>query len=193
MISRFNQLLLAFTTVTPLLLSIAVVSVCLYPSGYGCAWSDLVCFGTIPMSIYWWIPTVFISMFMASWIWTGWLLKQIMKERRGELSITLSSLQNTSSNNLLPVIAMLPPWVTLLQRDQAELVLIVTVLLSIAIAYYVSRQGYISLIFLMCGYKFYEGVNKNGMKLQLLSKRTWRNHKDISRIVMLSDNFALVL
>ena len=117
MISRFNQLLLAFTTVTPLLLSIAAVSVCLYPSGYGCAWSDLVCFGTIPMSIYWWIPTVFISMFMASWIWTGWLLKQIMKERRGELSITLSSLQNTSSNNLLPVIAMLPPWVTLLQRS----------------------------------------------------------------------------
>lgn len=71
--------------------------------------------------------------------------------------------------------------------------LVSTILVSFGLAYFVSRQGYTSLIFLLCGYKRYEGENINGMKIQLLSKRIWRNHKDIRRIVMLSDNFALIV
>ena len=94
---------------------------------------------------------------------------------------------------MMPAVAMLPPWVTLLLKDEAMVVLVSTILVSLGIAYFVSRQGYTSLIFLLCGYKRYEGENLNGMKIQLLSKRIWRSHKDIHRIVMLSDNFALVV
>lgn len=93
----------------------------------------------------------------------------------------------------MPAVAMLPPWVTLLLRDEAMVILVSTILVSFGLAYFVSRQGYTSLIFLLCGYKRYEGENINGMKIQLLSKRIWRNHKDIRRIVMLSDNFALIV
>ena len=94
---------------------------------------------------------------------------------------------------MLPVVAMLPPWITLLLKDEAMVVLVSTILVSLGIAFFVSRQGYTSLLFLLCGYKRYEGENLNGMKIQLLSKRIWRCHKDIRRIVMLSDNFALVV
>ena len=93
----------------------------------------------------------------------------------------------------MPAVAMLPPWVTLLLRDEAMVILVSTILVSFGMAYFVSRQGYTSLIFLLCGYKRYEGESINGMKIQLLSKRIWRNHKDIRRIVMLSDNFALIV
>ena len=193
MISRLNQLLLAFTMVTPLLLSIAVVLICLYPSGYGCEWSDLICLGIIPKSLYWWIPNIFVLIFFVSLYCTRRYLKRLMIQKRGERSITLKSLQNTTINNLMPAVAMLPPWVTLLLRDEAMVTLVSTILVSFGLAYFVSRQGYTSLIFLLCGYKRYEGENINGMKIQLLSKRIWRNHKDIRRIVMLSDNFALIV
>ena len=193
MISRFNQLLLAFTIITPLLLSIAIVLVCLYSSGYGCEWSDLICLGKIPMSLYWWIPNIFVLVFLSSLFWTKWFLKKLIKQKRGERSIILTSLQNTITNNVLPIVAILPPWITLLMKDEAMVVLVSTILVSLGIAFFVSRQGYTSLIFLLCGYKRYEGENLNGMKIQLLSKRIWRCHKDIRRIVMLSDNFALVV
>ena len=193
MISRLNQLLLAFTMVTPLLLSIAVVLVCLYPSGYGCEWSDLIYLGMIPKSLYWWIPNIFIIIFLVSLLLTRRYLKRLMTQKRGERSITLKSLQNTTINNLLPIVAMLPPWVTLLLKDESLVILVSTILVSLGLAYLVSRQGYTSLIFLLCGYKRYEGENINGMKIQLLSKRIWRSHKDIRRIVMLSDNFALIV
>lgn len=193
MISRFNQLLLAFTIVTPLLLSIAIVLVCLYSSGYGCEWSGLICLGIIPKSLYWWIPNIFVLVFLSSLFWAKWFLKKLIIQKRGERSIILTSLQNTTTNNMLPVVAMLPPWITLLLKDEAMVVLVSTILVSLGIAFFVSRQGYTSLIFLLCGYKRYEGEILNGMKIQLLSKRVWRCHKDIRRIVMLSDNFALVV
>lgn len=193
MVSRLNQLLLVFTMVTPLLISIAVVLVCLYPSGYGCEWSDLICLEIIPKSLYWWIPNIFVLLFMVSLFWTRRYLKRLMTQKRGERSISLKSLQNTTINNLMPAVAMLPPWVTLLLKDEAMVILVSTILVSLGLAYFVSRQGYTSLIFLLCGYKRYEGENINGMKIQLLSKRIWRSHKDIRSIVMLSDNFALVV
>ncbi len=194
MISRFNQLLLAFTIVTPLLLSIAIVLVCLYSSCYGCEWSDLICLGIIPKSLYWWIPNIFVLVFLLSLFWTKWFLKKLIILKRGERSIILKSLQNTTTNNiLLHVVAMLPPWITLLRKEEAMVVLVITILVSLGIAFVLSRQGYTSLIFLLCGYKRYEGENLNGMKIQLLSKRIWRSHTDIRRIVMLSDNFALVV
>ena len=106
MISRFNQLLLAFTTVTPLLLSIAIVLILLYSSGYINAWSDLFQHEAIPNSSYWWVSNIFVLIFVASWIWTKHFLNGLMKRKRGVKSITLSSLQNKPLNNLLPVVAM---------------------------------------------------------------------------------------
>ena len=147
----------------------------------------------IPKSLYWWIPNIFIIIFLVSLLLTRRYLKRLMTQKRGERSITLKSLQNTTINNLLPIVAMLPPWVTLLLKDESLVILVSTILVSLGLAYLVSRQGYTSLIFLLCGYKRYEGENINGMKIQLLSKRIWRSHKDIRRIVMLSDNFALIV
>lgn len=193
MISRFSQLILAFTTVTPLLLSVAVVLILLYPSGYYCGWEDLGEMWIVPVSLYWWMPNILFVAFMVSWIWTYIFLGRLAKGKRCVMSITLSNLQYHTINNILPVVAMLPPWVTLVIKNDAIIVLTMTVTLSLVVTYILSRQGYSSLIFLMCGYRLYEGTNTNGMKIKLLSNRVWRNYKDIREVALLSDNFAQII
>lgn len=194
MISRFNQLLLAFTTVTPLLLSIATVLILLYPSEYINAWGDLLQREAVSNSSYWWVSNIFVLIFVASWIWTKRFLNGLMKKKKGVKSITLSSLQNKPLNNLLPVVAMLPPWIMLIMRDEwLTAVMVMSIIVALALAYVISRQGYTSLTCLLCGYKVYEGQNTNGMRIHLLSKRTWGNYKDIHDIVLLSDNYALIV
>ncbi|MBO4531378.1 MAG: hypothetical protein J5767_12165 [Paludibacteraceae bacterium] len=193
MISRFSQLSLAFTTVTPLLFSIAVVIIILYPSGYMCGWLDLFCQRVPPNSGYWWAVTLFILLFMYSWIWTIWFLNRQNRRKRETRTIMLSSIQYQTMGNILPVVAMLPPWLTLLLKDEVMLVMTMTAILSLVITCVMSRQGYSSLIFLLCGYKRYEGQDKNGMKIQLLSRRTWRNSRDVRTVILLSDYFSLVI
>lgn len=193
MISRFSQLLLAFTTVTPLLLSIAVVLILLYPFGYCCGWEVLIHQQTIPYSFYWWVPNLFVVLFIVPWIWTKFFLGRLSKGTRSVRSITLSNLQPCSDKNILSVVALLPPWVTLVLNNDAMIVLTMTSLLSLVVTFVLSRQGYLGLILLLCGYRLYEGVNANGMKMLLLSRRVWRNHQDVRKIAMLSDNFALIL
>ena len=193
MISRVSQLLLAFTTVTPLLLSIAVVLIILYPSGYCCAWVDLINLLVVPGSFYWWVPNIFIVFFIATWIWAFVFLGRLSKGKRCVKSITLSELQPSGNSNILPVVAMLPPWVTLVLKNDAMIVLTITSILSIVVTFILSRQGYMSLILLLCGYRLYEGTNTNGMKMKLLSRRVWRNHRDIKNIALLSDNFAQII
>ena len=193
MISRFSQFILASTTVTPLLLSIAMVIILLYPSGYVCGWIDLLYEGVIPSGGYWWLATIFILLFVISWIWTGWFLWRLKIRHRGAKTISLSSLQFQTFGNMMSVVTILPPWLTLLMRNEATIIMTMTVLISIVITYIMSKQGYSSLIFMLWGYKRYEGQNVNGMKIQLLSKRIWRNPNDIRTIVLLSDNFGLVL
>lgn len=194
MISRFKQLLLAFTTVTPLLLSIAIVLILLHSSEYIDSWGDLFQYGIIPNCSYWWVSDIFILVFVTSWIWTKHFLNGLMESKRGMKSITLSSLQNKPLNNLLPVVAMLPPWIMLIIRDKwLTVVMVMSILLALTLTYIISKQGYSSLIFLLCGYKVYEGQNTNGMEIQLISKRIWRNYKDIRNVILLSDNFALIV
>ena len=91
------------------------------------------------------------------------------------------------------MVALLPPWVTLVLNNDAMIVLTMTSLLSLVVTFVLSRQGYLGLILMLCGYRLYEGVNENGMKMLLLSRRVWRNHQDVRKIAMLSDNFALIL
>lgn len=194
MISRFNQLLLAFTAVSPLLLSIAIVLILLNPSGYVNGLCLLFTSGTIPDDCAWWIVSVLIILFITSWIWTGRFLGKLMKSKRGVRSVTLSSLQHKPLNNLIPFFMMLPPWLTLFMRNDLIIIcLTMTVVLSLAITFVISRQGYSSLFFFLCGYTRYEGEDINGMRIQLLTNRTWRNAKDIHNIVFLSDTFALVV
>lgn len=196
MISRFNQLFLALTTVTPLLLSIAIVLILLYHSNYCCAWADLINLLTVPDSIYWWAPNIFIVLFVASWIWTFVFLGRLSEGKRCVKSISLSHLQPCANNNLLPLVSMLPPWLTLIFKNEVMMVwivLIMTVVISLVISYVLSRQGYLSLILLFCGYRLYDGENTNGMKIKLLSRRVWRNHRDVRYIALLSDNFALIV
>lgn len=193
MISRFSQLFLALTTVTPLLLSIAVVLLLLYPSGYCCAWADLINLLVVPDSFYWWVANIFIMVFIVSWIWTYVFLGRLLEEKRCVKTITLFKLQPCNNSNMLPVVAMLPPWLTLVWKNDAKIVLTITIAMSLIVSYILSRQGYSSLIILLCGYKLYEGENSNGMKMKLLSRRVWRNHKDIREIAIISDNFALII
>ena len=193
MISRFSQLLLAFTTVTPLLLSIAVVLILLYPSGFFCGWADLFNLLIVPCSIYWWVSNLLIVVFIVSWIWTFFFLGRLSRGKKCVRTITLSNLQHHTNNNILPVMAMLPPWATLVMKNDAMIVLTLSIALSLVVSYILSRQGYLSLVFLLCGYRLYEGENSNFMKIKLLSRRVWRNHKDIRNIVLLSDNFALII
>ena len=192
MISRFNQLFLALTTVTPLLLSVAIVLILLYPSGYWCGWVDLINLSGIPDSIYWWLTNIFILLFFISWRRAFVFLGRLSEGKRCIKSITLSDLQ-PYGNNILTVVSMLPPWLTLFWEHNVMIVLIMTFLLSIVVTYILSRQGYLSLIFLFCGYRLYDGTNTNGMKMKLLSRRVWRNHKDVRDIVLISDNFALII
>lgn len=194
MISRFNQLILAFTTVMPLLLSIAIVLILLHSSEYISMWSDLLQRGSTPNSGYWWVSNIFVLSFVVLWIWTKHFLNGLIVHKRGIKSITLSSLQNKTINNLLPVVTMLPPWLMLIMKNELlTTVMVMSIIVALILTYVISRQGYTSLIFLLCGYKVYEGQNTNGMKIQLISKRIWRNYKDIRTIILLSDNFALIV
>ena len=193
MISRFSQFSLAFTTMAPLLLSIAVVLIVLYPWGYCCGWMDLLNQLIIPDSFYWWVPNLIIVLFIVSWIRTFFFLGKLSKGTRCVRSITLSNLQPCNDRNILSVVALLPPWVTLFLKNDAMIVLTMTSFLSLVVTFVLSRQGYFSIILLLCGYRLYEGLNTNGMKMLLLSRRVWRNHQDVRKIAMLSDNFALIL
>lgn len=194
MISRFNQLLLAFSIVSPLFLSIAVVLILLNPSNYFHEWCDMFTDGTIPRCVVWWCISFFIIAFIASWIWTKVFLRKLLKTKNGKKTISLASLQYEAINNWLPIITMLPPWLTLLMKeDLVMLCLTMTIIISLFIMFVLSRQGYLSLVFLLCGYRRYTGENINGMKIQLLTDRVWKNAKDIHNIVQLSDNYVLVV
>lgn len=194
MISRFNQLLLAFSVVSPLFLSIAGVLILLNPSNYIRGWCGLFTDGTIPICVGWWCTNLFIIAFIASSIWTCAFLRKLLKTRKGKKTISLASIQYKAINNWLPIIAMLPPWLTLLMKDDLIMIcLTMTIILSLVITVVISRQDYTSIIFLLCGYRRYEGENIKGMKIQLLTDRVWKNAKDIHEIVQLSDNFVLVL
>ena len=184
---------LAFTTMTPLLFSIAIVIILLYPSDYERGWAEFFCDKTIPKDGFWWIATLFILLFTASWIWSSWFLGRLKKRKRGIKTITLSSLQYHSSGNFLSMLNILPPWITLFVKDDVIVLISMTAMLSLIITYVMSRRGYSSLIFLLSGYRMYEGEDRNKMKIQLLSKRMWRSTRDIQNIVFLSDNFALVV
>lgn len=117
-----------------------------------------------------------------------------MVNKRGKKTITLASLQNKPLNNLLAVIAMLPPWIMLVMKEEMVMtIMVISIIVSLVLAFVISKQGYTSLICLLCGYKVYEGQNINGMKMLLVSKRTWASHKDIHDIVLLSDSFALIV
>lgn len=194
MISRFSQLSLAFTTVTPLFLSIAMVIIFpIFPAYMG-EWKNLFFHGIITCSVSWWTSTIFILLFVYSWVWTGWFLGRLKKQKSGTRTITLSSLQYQPICDLLPMVSLLPPWLSLLSRNEVMIVIIVIItIVALIITYCMSRQGYSSLVFLLCGYLRYEGQDRNGMKIQLLSRRTWRNYRDIRTIYLLSDNFALVI
>ena len=120
-------------------------------------------------------------------------LGRLTKGKRCVKSISLSILQPCGNNNILSVIAMLPPWVTLILKNDALIVLTMTSILSIIVTFILSRHGYLSLILMLCGYRLYDGENINGMKMKLLSRRVWRNHKDVRNIALLSDNFALII
>lgn len=194
MISRFKQLLLAFSAITPLLLSIALVLILLNPSNYVDGWVGVFTGGTISQSVEWWCITGFITVFFSSWVLTGSFLGKLKKTKRGIRTISLASLQYKTINNWILVITMLPPWLTLLMKDDLMTIcLTMTIIISLVITIIISRQGYSSLIFLLCGYRRYEGENSNGMKIQLLAKRVWKNAKDVHNIVQLSDNFALIV
>lgn len=193
MISRFNQFLLASTMTTPLLLSIAVVVITLYPSGYGCGWVDLISRSEIPTNILWWLPTSFILLFLLSVFETYRIFHGLLNKRRGKNTITLSSLQPLQMNNVLQFFTLLPPWLTFMFKRDLILMLILAIVFSLVFTYILSRQGYSSLIFGLLGYRTYEGKNRNGMNITLLSKRAWNSHADIRHIVPLSDSLALIV
>lgn len=193
MISKFNQFILASTVTTPLLLSIGAVVIFLYPEGYGCGWIDLFAEGELPSSRLWWIPTILIILFVTSTFYTYRLLKSLMRSRRGVKTITLSSLQPQKTGNILQCFAMLPPWLTFLFRKELMMVMLFCIIISLVITLVISRQGFSSLIFSLLGYKAYDGKNRNGMLITLISKRDWKNHTDICEIIPLTDNMALIV
>ena len=193
MISRFHQLLLALTTVTPLFLSIAIVLIVINPSGYACAWFDLFKHGILPDRLYWWVSTISIFVFFASWIWTNAFLHKLEKTQKNAKTIKLESIQYLSIGSIIPVFALFPPWLTFLMNKEIRVLVIITVLTSLAIVFIVSKQGYTSLVFLLCGYKRYEGRGANGMNIHLLTRKAWGNPGDIRSIVPLSDNLVLIV
>ena len=193
MISRFSQLILASTVTTPLLLSISAVVIFLYPGGYGCGWMDLLAEGEVPTSFLWWVPTILLIVSVTSAIYTCRLLKRLARNKRGVKTIILSSLQPQKTGNILQCFALLPPWLTFLFRKELILVLVFSIVISLVITLVISRQGYSSLIFSLLGYKSYEGKNRNGMSITLISKRSWKTHTDIREIIPLTDNLALII
>ena len=193
MISRYNQFVLASSMTSPLLLSIAVVVISLYPSGYGCGWIDLISKGEIPTSYLWWFPTILVLMFLASAFGTYRILLKLLRNRRSIKTITLSSLQLMQLGNILQFFTLLPPWLTFMFKKDLMLVLVLSTFISFVLTSILSRQGYSSLIFGLLGYRTYEGKNRNGMNITLLSKRAWNNHTDIRHIILLTDSLALIV
>lgn len=193
MISRFSQLSLAFTTVTPLLLSVAIVLVIMNPSAYCDCWVGVINFRAIPEDFNWWAASILILVFFVSFLWTKWFLNRIERIRHGLITIRLSSLQYSPISSILQLFTILPPWGTLLLKNNLKIVLVLAVLLSLAITYAISKQGFGSLMFSLCGYRRFEGTNINGMKIQLLSRRNWKNTDDIRSVIVLNDNFALIV
>ena len=121
MISRYNQFVLASSMTSPLLLSIAVVVISLYPSGYGCGWIDLISKGEIPTSYLWWFPTILVLMFLASAFGTYRILLKLLRNRRSIKTITLSSLQLMQLGNILQFFTLLPPWLTFMFKKDLML------------------------------------------------------------------------
>ncbi len=194
MISRYNQVILATTVVSPLLLSIAIVVIALFPSEYGNGWADLFSHFKIP-GFVWITVNVFIIIFFYTFFATKCILRSNSKNNKSIKSIKLKSSQ-PKTVNVLQIIAMLAPWATLLFKGgEVPIVAILIVIGVIALVMIIalSKHGYASLVFTLLGYNCYEGRNVNGMFIMLLSKRHWGNVADISQIVLLTNEMALIV
>lgn len=193
MISRYNQHILSSTVVSPLLLSIAIVVIALFPSDYWNCWVDLFIHFKMP-GFVWIMVNVFLVVFIYTFFATRSILNNAKRDKSTK-SIKLQSLQ-PKTTNVLQIIAMLAPWTTLIFKGAdtpvvAILIIIAVVALTMCIA--MSRHGYSSLVFVFLGYNCYEGKNVNGTPITLLSKRHWNNAADISKIVPLTDEMALIV
>lgn len=111
MISRYKQLILATTVMSPLLLSIAIVVIALYPSEYGNGWVDLFAHFKTPGFVW-----VMVNVFIIIFIYTFFATRSILinaKNNKAMKSIKLQSLQ-PKMVNVLQIIAMLAPWASLI-------------------------------------------------------------------------------
>ena len=193
MISRFNQHILSSTVVSPLLLSISVVVIALYPSEYWNGWVNL--FGHFKMPGFVWLM---VNVFFIVFFYTFFATKSILsnsKNSKSVKSIKLQSLQ-PKTMNVLQIITMLAPWTTLIfkgENSPVVAILIIVAVVALIISIVQSRHGYFSLIFVFLGYVCYEGKNVKGMSITLLSKRQWSKAADISQIVPLTNEMALVV
>lgn len=193
MISRFKQLILASTMILPLLLSIGLVVVIKYPSGYFCGWTDWCEQGDIPNNYLWWLPTLCCIIIIVITIWTICILNGLRKSRRGARSIILSSLQYRQPDILYQFLSLVPSWLPLFFDKNTEYVLIITTIISLILVFYISEQGYVSCVFYILGYKVYEGRNRNETTMLLLSRRVWNNPADVCNIIPLADNLSLII
>lgn len=193
MISRYKQLILATTIMSPLLLSIAIVVIAIYPSEYGDGWVDLFAHFKTP-GFVWIMVNVFIIIFIYTFFATRSILNNA-KNNKSMKSIKLQLLQ-PKTVNVLQIIAMLAPWATLIfkgENSPVVAILIIIAVVALVISLLQSRHGYSSLVFALLGYNCYEGKNVNGMSIMLLSKRQWANAANISQIVSLTNEMALVV
>ena len=194
MISKFDKLILATTVVSPLLLSLAIVVIALYPTEYTSAWADLLCDNKTP-GLVWMMVNAFIFVFLFSLLGTVCILSRSIKNRKAVKSIRMTSLQ-PKTFNVSQVIAMMAPWATLLFKGEDSpvvAILILTAAIALVICIVLSNHGYISLVIMLLGFNCYEGRTANGMSITLLSKRQWGSASDICQIVPLTNEMALIV